>query len=46
MDVDEQRLNFMTQFAQKMVEDKGLGAKIESTLDRRKALKGADYIIV
>ena len=46
MDIDEERLNLIAQFAQKMVEDKGWGAKIESTLDRREALKGADYVII
>jgi len=46
MDIDEERLNLIVQLAQKMVEDKGWGAKIKSTLDRREALKGADYVII
>ena len=46
MDIDEKRLNLITQLAQKMVKDKGGKAKIEASLDRRKALKDADYVIV
>lgn len=46
MDIDEERLNFIVQLAQKMVKDKGGKAKIEAHLDRRKALKDTDYVIV
>lgn len=46
MDIDEERLNFIVQLAQKMVKDKRRKAKIEANLDRRKALKDADYVIV
>ena len=46
MDIDRERLNLIAHLAQKVVEDKGWGAKIESTLDRRKALEGAAYGIV
>lgn len=46
MDIDEERLNLITQLAQKMVKDKGGKAKIEASLDRQKALKDTDYVIV
>lgn len=46
MDIDEERLNFITQLAQKMVKDGEGKAKIEANLDRRRALKDADYVIV
>lgn len=42
MDIDGKRLDIATQFAKKMVKDKRWGAKIERTLDRQKALEGAD----
>lgn len=46
MDIDKERLNLITQLAKKMVKDKGGKTKISSTLDRREALKDADYVIV
>ena len=46
MDIDGKRLDIVTQFAKKMVKDKRWGTKIECTLDRQKALEGADYVIV
>jgi len=46
MDIDGKRLDLVTQLAKKIVKDKRWGAKIECTLDRQKALEGADYVIV
>ena len=46
MDIDEERLQLITQVAGKMVEQEGWQARIESTLDRREALEDADYVIV
>ncbi|MFQ5901704.1 MAG: alpha-glucosidase/alpha-galactosidase, partial [Thermodesulfobacteriota bacterium] len=45
MDIDEERLNLITQLAQKMVGKQGGKAKIEAHLDRREALKDVDYVI-
>jgi len=45
MDINQERLNLITELAKKMIKDKGWGAKIESTLDRKKALEGANYVI-
>jgi len=46
MDIDQGRLDLITGLAEKMVEKNGLPAKVESTLDRRRALDGADYVII
>jgi len=46
MDIDEERLNLIAQLAQKMVKERGGKAKIEASLDRREALKDADYVII
>jgi len=46
MDIDKERLNLITAFARKLVSQHGFKTKIESTMDRRAALKGADYVIV
>ena len=46
MDINERRLNLISQLAEKMVKQKRCGAKIESTTNRRKALNGADYVII
>jgi alpha-galactosidase len=46
MDVDPARLEMITDLAKRMVEQEGAGAEIESTLDRREALRGADYVII
>ena len=39
------KLDAMEAFLKRVVETNGLGAKIWSTLDRRAALEGADYVI-
>ncbi|MBA7617420.1 Alpha-galactosidase [subsurface metagenome] len=45
MDIDKERLDLITAFANKLVEHYGFKTQIESTTDRRKALEGADYVI-
>lgn len=45
MDIDEGRLAKTTEAAEAMVENGGVGATMESTTDRRQALKGADYVL-
>jgi len=40
------KLKRMEAFAQRMVRDNGLPAKVWATLDRRKALEGADFVVV
>ena len=46
MDVDKARLDLATAYARKLVEQQGAHLKIESTLDRREAVNGADYVII
>lgn len=46
MDIDAGRLELITQLANKMVAQFGWTATIESTLDRREALTGADYVLI
>ena len=46
MDIEKERLNLITAFARKLVSQHGFKTKIESTMDRRSALEGADYVIV
>lgn len=45
MDIDKDRLELITGLSKKMARDSGAGAVVESTLDRREALDGADYVI-
>jgi alpha-galactosidase len=45
MDIDEHRLEQTATVARAMVENEGLDATIESTLDRREALRDADYVL-
>ena len=45
MDIDKERLDLITAFANKLVEHYGFKTQIESTTDRREALEGADYVI-
>jgi alpha-galactosidase len=45
MDVDTERLDLIEALARKMVETKGVGASVEATTDRARALDGADYVI-
>lgn len=46
MDIDRERLNLITAFAEKLVSQNGFETRVESTMDRRVALGGADYVIV
>ena len=45
MDVDEQRLEVIGQFAEKLVRDTGTNIRIETTADRRASLEGANYVL-
>ncbi len=46
MDIDAERLETVTALAKKMVGQFAPEARVESTLDRREALKDADYVII
>ncbi len=45
MDQVEPKLRRMETFAKRMVKENGLSAKIGATIDRREAIKDADYVI-
>jgi alpha-galactosidase len=45
MDVDAGRLELISAFARKVMRDAGVGIRVESTIDRRKALDGANYVL-
>jgi alpha-galactosidase len=45
MDVDEERLENSVIVAQSIVKAAGAGSHLESTVDRRSALDGADYVL-
>ncbi|MEN6480033.1 MAG: alpha-glucosidase/alpha-galactosidase [Anaerolineales bacterium] len=45
MDIDPERLEISRALVQKMVDARGLPARIEATLDRREALADADFVI-
>lgn len=46
MDIDERKLQFTAQLAERVIAQEQWPAKIESTLDYREALEDADYVIV
>ncbi len=46
MDIDEKRLDYTKRIALKMIKDNKLPAKVSVTTDRKKALAGADYVII
>ena len=46
VDIDKERLDIMTAFAKRLVEQQGFSTRIESTTNRREALAGADYVII
>ena len=46
MDIDKESLALTTAFAKRIIEQHGFKTEIESTLNRREALDGADYVIV
>jgi alpha-galactosidase len=45
VDIDKERLDIMTAFTKRLVEQQGFNTRIESTTDRREALPDADYVI-
>ena len=45
MDIDPKRLGIIEKVARKLVLQEKFGAKIEATLDRREAIKGADFVL-
>lgn len=46
MDIDAERLGVIEALARRAVRDKEVPARVEATTDRRRALDGADYVIV
>jgi alpha-galactosidase len=46
MDIDKEALDMTETFASKLIGQHGLETRLESTMDRRTALEGADYVIV
>jgi alpha-galactosidase len=44
--VHQEQVELAAAFARKMVKQQGYQTKIESTMNRREALKGADYVLV
>ena len=45
MDIDPERLGLITGLAERMVAQEGAETEIQSTLDRREALRDADYVV-
>ncbi|MCX7016371.1 MAG: alpha-galactosidase [Candidatus Sumerlaeota bacterium] len=45
VDIDRERLGYMHAIIRRVVEAVGAKAQVESTINRRKALDGADYVI-
>jgi alpha-galactosidase len=45
MDVDEERLRTSEALVRGMVAERGAGARVDATLERRAALDGADYVV-
>lgn len=46
MDIDKERLALSHKLLEKMILDRKLPAKVSSTTDQRKALAGADFVII
>ncbi|MEM6712043.1 MAG: alpha-glucosidase/alpha-galactosidase [Pseudomonadota bacterium] len=46
MDIDQERLEESALVARKLVETLGVGARVETTMNQRSALDGADFVIV
>lgn len=44
-DIDEHRLRAVTKYVQRIIDGHGLPARLESVLDRRDALPGADFVV-
>ena len=45
MDIDAERLKMAQALVQAIVDQRGLKAKVEASLDRREAIQGADHVI-
>ncbi|MFP3896880.1 MAG: alpha-glucosidase/alpha-galactosidase [Anaerolineales bacterium] len=45
MDIDADRLELARALVQRIIDDRGLSARLEATLDRREALRHADFVI-
>lgn len=45
VDIDEERLELITQLSQRLIEQEGLPIRIEATTDRRTVLQDSDYVI-
>ncbi|MFA5089369.1 MAG: alpha-glucosidase/alpha-galactosidase, partial [Candidatus Omnitrophota bacterium] len=45
MDVDKERLGYVTRAVNKIIEKGGYPARVEATAERKQALKGADVVI-
>src|SRR5262245_58305040 len=45
MDIDPVRLEQSRKVVQAIVDKRGLPARVETTLDRREAIRGADYVV-
>ena len=45
MDIDKEPLDLISAYARKLVRQHGFNTKIESTMDRREALDGANYVL-
>ncbi|MCK9223153.1 MAG: alpha-galactosidase [Limnochordia bacterium] len=46
MDIDEFRLGYVERIAKRIIDEGGYPAKFEVTTDRKKAIEGADYVII
>ena len=46
MDIDPQRLDYARRIGERILEAKGGRGRLEATLDRREALRGADFVVV
>jgi len=45
MDIDEERLRLITTFAKRYAEELGVPVEIHATMDRREAIRDADFVI-
>jgi alpha-galactosidase len=45
MDISSRNLEMATNLCRKMITDSGLAATVHDTMDRRQAIRGADYVI-
>ena len=46
MDIDQKRVKLSEQLVKKIIRDRKLSARVESTLNQKKALEAADYVII